>query len=141
MPKGTFQQINDAVVDQGIPVVMGWPTGMRGAAGCGRSSTTATAGCGSAAPVPTPPSLTLSGPNDAQHGWSYRLEPGETFRTVPVATALSEDDGVNGEFAAPPANANLPVVFNDFELPHARPERGAAAPRRSVERTCSGEPV
>ncbi|MFB6672628.1 hypothetical protein ACFCWG_09570 [Streptomyces sp. NPDC056390] len=34
MPKGTFQQINDAVVDQGIPVVMGWPTGIRGAAGC-----------------------------------------------------------------------------------------------------------
>ncbi|MFC9500411.1 hypothetical protein [Streptomyces sp. NPDC056982] len=75
--------------------------------------------------MPTPPSLTLSGPNDAQHGWSYRLEPGETFRTVPVAAALSEYDGVDGAFAAltryrrairrpPPATANLPVVFNDF---------------------------
>ncbi|GAA1226795.1 hypothetical protein GCM10009646_13480 [Streptomyces aureus] len=50
--------------------------------------------------MPTPPSLTLSGPNDARHGWSYRLEPGETFRTVPVAAALSEDDGVDGAFAA-----------------------------------------
>ncbi|MGW6752150.1 hypothetical protein [Streptomyces sp. NPDC055006] len=75
--------------------------------------------------MPTPPSLTLSGPNDARHGWSYRLETGETFRTVPVAAALSEYDGVDGAFAAltryrrairrpPPATANLPVVFNDF---------------------------
>jgi alpha-galactosidase len=67
--------------------------------------------------------LTTSGPTTAEHNWAPRLEPGETFRTVPVALALGGDlDSVAAALTAhrrrirrphdDPQNA--PIVYNDF---------------------------
>jgi alpha-galactosidase len=69
--------------------------------------------------------LALSGPCDTHHQWQHPLEPGEEFRTVPVALAACEDGGTDEAFAAltryrrllrrPHSDhARLPVVFNDF---------------------------
>ena len=68
--------------------------------------------------------LALLGPTDAQHQWRLVLGPGETFETVPVALAVSED-GFDGAVAAMtryrramrrphPDHSTLPVVFNDY---------------------------
>lgn len=52
--------------------------------------------CGERADVAYP---ALSGPSAERHGWSHLLEPGGTFRTVPVALTLG-DDGIDDAFAA-----------------------------------------
>ena len=68
--------------------------------------------------------LLLSGPTDLQHQWATRIEPGETFTSVPVSIAVS-DDGFAGVVAAltrqrrairRPAgvDAGLPLIFNDY---------------------------
>lgn len=69
-------------------------------------------------------SLLLSGPTDLQHQWATRLEPGETFTSVPVSVAVS-DDGFTGVVSAltrqrrafrRPAGVDvgLPLIFNDY---------------------------
>ncbi|WP_198680398.1 glycoside hydrolase family 36 protein [Lentzea terrae] len=66
----------------------------------------------------------LLGPTDLEHQWQCRLEPGESFTTVPVSVAVS-DDGLDGAIAAlsahrrellrpHPERSTLPVVFNDY---------------------------
>ncbi|MED7931727.1 alpha-galactosidase [Nonomuraea sp. LP-02] len=68
--------------------------------------------------------VALSGPTDPDHQWSELLAPGESFVTVPVSVAVS-DDGVEGAAAALTAHRRallrphpdrpaLPVVFNDY---------------------------
>jgi alpha-galactosidase len=68
--------------------------------------------------------LALLGPTDIDHQWQQRLQPGESFTTVPVSVAVSES-GVDGAVAALTAHrrellrphvdrATLPVVFNDY---------------------------
>ncbi|MEO3867309.1 alpha-galactosidase [Nonomuraea sp. B12E4] len=68
--------------------------------------------------------VALSGPTDHDHQWSELLAPGESFTTVPVSIAVS-DDGLEGAAAAltahrrallrpHPDRARLPVVFNDY---------------------------
>lgn len=68
--------------------------------------------------------LALFGPCDTHHQWSQPLEPGERFRTVPVALAVCES-GTDEAFAALTRyrrllrrphrdHQRLPVVFNDF---------------------------
>ncbi|MER5202728.1 alpha-galactosidase [Streptomyces sp. NPDC002825] len=67
----------------------------------------------------------LFGPTDTHHGWRHPLEPGASFRTVPVALAFSADGGPDSAFAAltryrrarrrPHADhQRLPVIFNDY---------------------------
>ncbi|WP_328842793.1 glycoside hydrolase family 36 protein [Streptomyces sp. NBC_00258] len=69
--------------------------------------------------------LTLSGPTDREHQWRRRLAPGESFRSVPVATAFVPSGGFEAALAAMtrhrratrrphPDHQGLPVVFNDF---------------------------
>ncbi|WP_431930757.1 alpha-galactosidase [Nonomuraea jabiensis] len=66
--------------------------------------------------------VALSGPSDGHHGWRHPLNPGEEFRTVPVALAVGEHDEA---FAAltryrrairrpHPDHERLPVIFNDY---------------------------
>ncbi|MFD0525376.1 glycoside hydrolase family 36 protein [Paractinoplanes durhamensis] len=68
--------------------------------------------------------LALLGPTDLDHQWQQRLEPGESFTTVPVSVAMS-GDGFDAAVAAMtahrralrrphPADRTLPVVFNDY---------------------------
>ncbi|PCN48908.1 alpha-galactosidase [Curtobacterium sp. 'Ferrero'] len=65
----------------------------------------------------------LSGPTDRDHQWSERLEPGESFETVPVTVALGRDltDSVAALTTArrarrdPHPDDALPtIVFNDY---------------------------
>ncbi|WP_326731755.1 alpha-galactosidase [Streptomyces phaeochromogenes] len=69
--------------------------------------------------------LVLGGPNDREHQWRRRLDPGDSFRTVPVAVALVPSGGVEAALGAMtlhrragrrqhPDHQGLPVVFNDF---------------------------
>lgn len=69
--------------------------------------------------------VALFGPNDTHHGWRHPLEPGDAFRTVPVALAFSADGGPDEAFAAltryrrairrpHPDHQRLPVIFNDY---------------------------
>ncbi|BDZ45716.1 alpha-galactosidase [Naasia aerilata] len=68
--------------------------------------------------------LTLAGPQDLEHQFALRLEPGASWTTVPAAVVLSPD-GSDGAFAeltryrrwlrAPRAAGRaLPLVYNDF---------------------------
>ncbi|MEW2401122.1 alpha-galactosidase [Streptomyces sp. NPDC046862] len=69
--------------------------------------------------------VALSGPGDSHHNWRQALAPGESFRTVPAALALSTDGGPDGAFAVltryrralrrpHPDHQRLPVIFNDY---------------------------
>ncbi|HTJ72524.1 MAG TPA: glycoside hydrolase family 36 protein [Actinospica sp.] len=69
--------------------------------------------------------LALFGPCDTHHQWQHALEPGDEFRTVPVALAVSADAGPDDAFAALTRyrrllrrphtdHQRLPVIFNDF---------------------------
>ncbi|GAA3804180.1 alpha-galactosidase [Streptomyces phyllanthi] len=69
--------------------------------------------------------LALSGPTDREHQWRRRLAPGESFRSVPVATAFVASGGFEAALDAltrhrratrrpHPDHQGLPVVFNDF---------------------------
>ncbi|MET8152283.1 alpha-galactosidase [Actinoplanes sp. NPDC049668] len=68
--------------------------------------------------------VALLGPTDLDHQWQRRLEPGESFTTVPVSLALAGgrlEDAVaqltahRRALARPhPDRAALPVVFNDY---------------------------
>jgi alpha-galactosidase len=68
--------------------------------------------------------LALLGPTDIDHQWQQCLAPGESFTTVPVSVAVS-DDGLDGAVTAltahrralvrpHPDRSALPVVFNDY---------------------------
>ncbi|HEY8471211.1 MAG TPA: glycoside hydrolase family 36 protein [Natronosporangium sp.] len=68
--------------------------------------------------------LALLGPTDLDHQWQHRLAPGESFTTVPVSVAVSDQD-LTGAVAALTAHRRalrrphydrsaLPVVFNDY---------------------------
>ena len=68
--------------------------------------------------------LALLGPTDTEHHWDTQLAPGQTFTTVPVAIAVS-DDGFDGAVAHLTAyrrairrrhddHRRLPVIFNDY---------------------------
>lgn len=72
-----------------------------------------------------PAYVALLGPDDTHHGWRHPLEPGEEFRTVPVALAFTADGGPDEAFAAltryrrsvrrpHPDHERLPVIFNDY---------------------------
>jgi len=68
--------------------------------------------------------LALLGPTDIDHQWQRRLEPGESFSTVPASIAVSAGglDGAIAELTAHrralvrphPDRSALPVVFNDY---------------------------
>ncbi|WP_448003089.1 glycoside hydrolase family 36 protein [Agromyces bauzanensis] len=68
--------------------------------------------------------VSLLGPTDQEHQFAHALAPGATFTTVPVALATSPDgrDGSLAELTRyrrisrhrRPADAALPVVYNDF---------------------------
>lgn len=63
------------------------------------------------------------GPNDVDHHWTIRLDPGEEFATVPVSVAVSRE-GWQGAIAAltahrrairrPLVRPDLPVIVNDY---------------------------
>jgi len=68
--------------------------------------------------------LALLGPTDAEHHWRLALQPGESFETVPVSLAISQD-GFEGALAGltvyrrairrpHPDHRRLPVIFNDY---------------------------
>jgi alpha-galactosidase len=68
--------------------------------------------------------LLFTGPNDSDHQWTIRLQPGETFTTVPVTIAVS-DRGFEGALGALTAHrrasrrprgadASSPLIFNDY---------------------------
>ncbi len=68
--------------------------------------------------------VSLLGPTDAEHHWRLTLQPGESFETVPVAVALS-NDGFEGAVARLTRyrrvlrrphqdHSRLPVIFNDY---------------------------
>lgn len=67
--------------------------------------------------------LALSGPTDADAGWTRVLDPAEGFTSVPVTVAFAGDgDGAVDALTdhrratrrAHPDNAAMPVVFNDY---------------------------
>jgi alpha-galactosidase len=68
--------------------------------------------------------LLLTGPTDAEHQWTLRLAPGETFTSVPVGVAAvrgrAEDAFAaltahrRGIRRARAADAAMPLVFNDY---------------------------
>jgi len=67
--------------------------------------------------------LALLGPNDALHQWSYTVDAGRSFCTVPVTFAVGEDfSAAFGRLAdyrravrrPHPRNDTLPVIFNDY---------------------------
>ncbi|HEY8700588.1 MAG TPA: glycoside hydrolase family 36 protein [Arthrobacter sp.] len=69
--------------------------------------------------------LTVSGPTAAEHQWTARLEPGETFTTVAAAVAVVPSGGLDTlaaelttyrrSFRRPHHdNVELPVIYNDF---------------------------
>ncbi|HUC15236.1 MAG TPA: glycoside hydrolase family 36 protein, partial [Acidimicrobiales bacterium] len=68
--------------------------------------------------------LAVLGPTDAEHHWRLTLQPGESFETVPVALALSQE-GFEGAVACLTSyrrairrphqdHRHLPVIFNDY---------------------------
>jgi alpha-galactosidase len=68
--------------------------------------------------------LALLGPTDVEHHWRLTLQPGESFETVPVALALSQE-GFEGAVACLTSyrrairrphqdHRRLPVIFNDY---------------------------
>jgi len=68
--------------------------------------------------------LLLTGPTDAEHQWSVRLDPGETFTSVPVGV-VAVRGGADDAFAAltvhrrgirrvRAADTPMPLVFNDY---------------------------
>jgi alpha-galactosidase len=68
--------------------------------------------------------LALLGPTDVEHHWRLTLQPGESFETVPVALALSQE-GFEGALARITSyrralrrphqdHLHLPVIFNDY---------------------------
>lgn len=68
--------------------------------------------------------LALLGPTDLDHSWSVRLDPGESFTTVPATIALS-DQGLTGAIGeltrhrraahlGTSADADRPLIFNDY---------------------------
>jgi|GEM_PF-21027 len=68
--------------------------------------------------------LALLGPTDAEHNWRLVLAPGESFRTVPAALAVSSE-GLEAAVAALTRyrrerrrphhdHRRLPVIFNDY---------------------------
>jgi alpha-galactosidase len=68
--------------------------------------------------------LALLGPTDVEHQWRLALQPGESFETVPVALALSQD-GFESALASLTRyrrairrphedHRRLPVIFNDY---------------------------
>jgi alpha-galactosidase len=68
--------------------------------------------------------LALLGPTDSEHHWRLPLAPAESFTTVPVAIAVS-DEGFEGAIAGLTAarravrrphedHTRLPVIFNDY---------------------------
>lgn len=68
--------------------------------------------------------LALAGPTDSEHAFLRRLEPGDSFTTVPVVLAAA-GGGRDGAFAAltaarratltwGDADRRLPIVYNDF---------------------------
>jgi alpha-galactosidase len=90
----------------------------------GGESTAAAAGESTAAGGETSCYLALLGPTDTEHHWDTQLAPGQTFTTVPVAIAVS-DDGFDGAVARLTAyrrairrrhddHRRLPVIFNDY---------------------------
>jgi alpha-galactosidase len=68
--------------------------------------------------------LLLTGPNDSDHQWSIRLQPGEVFATVPVTVAVSDDgfEAALGVLTAHRrairghrgADVSSPLIFNDY---------------------------
>jgi alpha-galactosidase len=68
--------------------------------------------------------LLVSGPTDREHHWRQVLQPGQTFRTVPVAVAVSAGDltaalccltDYRRAMRRPSRdNVTLPVIFNDY---------------------------
>ena len=73
---------------------------------------------------PTDAYLALLGPTDAEHHWRLVLRPGESFETVPVAVALS-NEGFEAAMARltdyrrairrpHQDHRRLPVIFNDY---------------------------
>jgi len=73
--------------------------------------------------------LALLGPTDRDHQWRQRIEPGDTFTSVPAAVALGrasdEQDGFTAAVGAMtryrrairrphPDLVGLPVIFNDY---------------------------
>lgn len=68
--------------------------------------------------------LALLGPTDLDHSWSTRLDPGDSFTTVPATIALSSDGltGAIGELTVhrrrshlgTTADAERPLIFNDY---------------------------
>lgn len=68
--------------------------------------------------------LILSGPDDVNHHWWKKLEPGQTFSSVPVAVGIVSG-GEDEAFSAltdyrrcirrkNKDNENLPIIFNDY---------------------------
>ncbi|TDT97475.1 alpha-galactosidase [Streptomyces sp. 846.5] len=69
--------------------------------------------------------LLVGGPNDREHQWRTRLEPGAVFRTVPAALVAVPDGGLQAALAEltryrratrrpHPDHLRLPVIANDF---------------------------
>jgi alpha-galactosidase len=68
--------------------------------------------------------VALLGPTDLDHQWQQRLEPGESFTTVPVSLAIAGGglEGAAAQLTAHrralvrphPDRAALPVIFNDY---------------------------
>ena len=67
--------------------------------------------------------LALSGPTANDSAWSQVLQPGETFRTVPVTIAVGADADAavaaltrhrRASRRAHDDNASMPVIFNDY---------------------------
>lgn len=64
--------------------------------------------------------LTASGPAAAEHQWSQRLEPGETFRTAPATVVIGNDlEEVATALTAHRRrirrpHAEAPIIYNDF---------------------------
>ena len=67
--------------------------------------------------------VVVGGPNDVDHHWTIRLDPGAEFVTVPASVAVSRE-GWQGAIAAltahrrairrPLVRPDLPVIFNDY---------------------------
>lgn len=66
-------------------------------------------------------SIAVFGPTDEQHQWRLALDPGQTFRTVPMVLAVSSD-GIEGAVRELTRDrryhrrsvVEMPVVFNDY---------------------------
>jgi alpha-galactosidase len=66
--------------------------------------------------------LVASGPTDQNAAWTRRLQPGQSFLSVPATLALGQDDEVFGALTVArrrvrlphPDHDGLPVIVNDF---------------------------